>query len=69
MGTMAQAPPFGVECRVWYNVPPYKTLEAREDGIYVYHGEGEKEGIQMGLWMDDEGFYRIMNLAQKSVSP
>jgi hypothetical protein len=68
-GTMAQAPPFGVQCRVYYHAPPYKTLEARDDGIYVYRGEGEKEGLLLGLWMDDEGYHRVVDLATRSVSP
>ncbi len=68
-GTWAQAPAFGVQCVVWYHVPPYKTLEARDDGVYVYRGEGEYSDIKLGLWMDGLNFYRIMDLASRSVSP
>ena len=77
-GTWAEAPPFGVECIVYYHVPPYKTIDiggsadgdkSGSEGIFYWLGEGEKKGFKMGLWMDDEGYYRIMKLAQKSVIP
>jgi len=70
-GTWADAPPFGVQCIVWYHTPPFKTVhtEAFDDSVYVWQGEGEKEGIKMGLWMDDEGYYRILDIARKSSEP
>ena len=69
-GKWAEAPPFGVECIVYYHVPPYKTLDTGGDeGVFYYLGEGEKKGIKMGLFMDDKGFYRIMKMAEKSVIP
>ena len=69
-GSWADAPPFGVECIVYYHVPPYKTLDpGGNEGIYYWRGKGEKKGIKMGLWMDDKGYYRIMKLAAKSVMP
>ncbi len=67
-GTWAEAPPFGVQCVVYYHIPPYKTLDAH-DGVYVWLGEGDYEGIKMGLWMSSEGYYRVMDLARQSVSP
>jgi hypothetical protein len=69
MGRWADAPAFGVQCVVYYHVPPYKTLDGPADGVYTYLGEEGYEGIKMGLWMDAEGYYRIANLAEKSVMP
>lgn len=71
MGKWADAPPFGVQCVVWYHVDEFKTLEscATDDSIFIYRGEGEDEGLKMGMWMDSEGYYRIHDLARKSTSP
>lgn len=71
-GSWAEAPPFGVQCVVWYHEPaPFKTIErcASDDSIFIYRGEGEDEGLKMGMWMDSEGLYRIHDLAKKSTSP
>lgn len=70
-GTWAEAPPFGVQCIVYYHVPPYKTMEAiaNDESIYYYLGDDdgkEYKGIKFGLWMDKKGFYRIMDRAGKS---
>lgn len=64
-GTWAQAPPFGVQVVVWYHDPPYKTLDQARD-IYTLEGEA---GVKMGLFMDEEGFYRIQDLAMRSTIP
>lgn len=70
MGRMSDAPPFGVQAVVHYHVAPYKTLAGPDaSGVYTYHGAGEKEGCTMGLWQDDEGYYRILDMATRSVSP
>lgn len=70
-GSWADAPPFGVQCIVWYHVDPFKTvqMEANDESIYVWQGEGDDANIKIGLWMDEEGFYRIMNLARQSSEP
>jgi hypothetical protein len=68
MGTWADAPRFGVECVVYYHEPPYKTLDIRADGVYEYMGK-EEDGygdIKVGLWMDSEGYYRIIDSAGRS---
>jgi hypothetical protein len=71
MGTWAEAPPFGVQCVVWYHEPPYKTLYRGEPGndVYVFHGEGDYEGLKMGMWMDSDGLHRIHDLATASTMP
>lgn len=72
MGTWASAPPFGVQCVVYYHDPaPYKTLhkEGTDESIYWYWGEGDSENFKMGLWMDEEGLHRILDLAHKSSEP
>jgi hypothetical protein len=70
-GTWAEAPAFGVQCIVYYHVDPYKTIqiEGNDSSIYTYMGEGSNEGIKMGLWMDDEGFYRIIKMAEEGEPP
>ena len=72
MGTWADAPPFGVQCVVYYHVEPHKTIQTAgsDYSFYEYLGETEeKQDVKMGLWMDDEGFYRLLNLAEKSSKP
>lgn len=70
-GTWAEAPAFGVQVIVYYHVPPYKTLQTEGDdtSIYYYLGEDNLEGHKMGLWMDEEGFYRIVDAAIESSEP
>jgi hypothetical protein len=74
-GTWAEAPPFGVQCVVYYHVPePYKTIDGGRDNgnIYLYFGERihpDYQGIKMGLWMDRDGAYRIQDLATASTAP
>ena len=65
MGTWAEAPPFGVQCVVYYHEPPFKTLqvEANDESIYSYLGAEGYEGMKFGLWMDTEGYYRILDAA------
>lgn len=67
-GTWAEAPPFGVQCVVYYHAPPRKTLhrEANDPSVYYYLGEDELEGHKLGLWMDSEGYYRILDTAKGS---
>jgi hypothetical protein len=72
MGTWAEAPPFGVQCVVYYHDPrPYKTLhtEGNDASLYYFWGEGDSENFKMGLWMDEEGLHRILDLARKSSEP
>lgn len=68
MGTWAQAPPFGVQCVVYYHEPPYKTLMSGRD-VYGYEGRVGEQFIKMGLWMDEEGLHRIQSLALASTMP
>jgi hypothetical protein len=70
-GTWSQAPPFGVQCVVYYHVDDLKTLhvEGNDEAIYYYRGKGSQRDYKMGLWMDTEGYYRIMDLAFRSVRP
>ena len=78
-GTWAEAPPFGVQCVVYYHVPdPVKLQRITKSGgsddghVFVWLGEEtgpEYEGIKMGLWMDGEGYYRIADLASRRITP
>lgn len=67
-GSWAEAPPFGVQCVVYYHEPPHKTLDVNPEGVYTYQAEGYPD-VKLGLWMDAEGYYRIMDLAHGSVMP
>jgi hypothetical protein len=62
-GSWAEAPSFGVVCVVYYHVPPYKTVDTVKSGIYTYLGDIDGEPYKMGLWLDDEGYYRVISEA------
>lgn len=78
-GTWAEAPPFGVECVVYYLVSEPDKLQTQtvdggeENGdIYIWLGENshpDYAGHKMGMWMDHDGYYRIYDLARRRVSP
>jgi len=70
-GSWADAPAFGVQCVVYYHEPPFKDIhvEANDEAVYTYQGKGDNSDVKMGLWMDDEGFYRIIEIARKSSAP
>lgn len=67
MGSWAEAPAFGVECVVYYHTDG-KTIhkEPHDNSRYFYLGEGELTGYKLGLWMDSDGYYRILDAAEKS---
>jgi hypothetical protein len=71
MGKWADAPPFGVQCIVYYHPDGWKTIQSEADdkSVYTFLGEEELDGVKMGLWMDSNGYYRIIDLANKSSSP
>ncbi|HJY98670.1 MAG TPA: hypothetical protein VJ227_03080 [Patescibacteria group bacterium] len=68
-GTWAEAPAFGVECVVYYHVPPYRTGDQNDEGIFIYKGKGDYKDIKMGLWRDAKGHYRIVKAAMKDKPP
>jgi hypothetical protein len=71
-GTWAEAPPFGLTAVVWYHdPPPYKTVETGGVEGVVHYQSDEFAGtdVKLGLWIDDVGYYRIMDLARRSVEP
>lgn len=70
-GPWAEAPPFGVVCVVYYHVEKDQLLRTFDQGehIYTYRGEAAGDHYKMGLWQDDEGFYRVMNIARGEVIP
>ena len=61
-GTWAEAPPFGVQCIVWYHVEGLKTITSGRD---IYYHEEDFEGLpqKVGLFMDVDGYYRIVQKA------
>lgn len=70
-GSWAQAPPFGVQCVVYYDLEGRAQLDGGEhDGhIYRYQGDGFRDDVKMGLWIDNEGAKRIYDLARLSAWP
>lgn len=70
-GTWAEAPPFGLTCVVWYHEPPYKTVDTGGVEGVVYYQSDEFSGTdtKLGLWIDGESYYRIVDLARRSVEP
>lgn len=70
-GTWAEAPPFGLTCVVWYHEPPYKTLDTGgvEGVVHYQSDEFADTDVKLGLWIDGDDFYRIMDLAARSVTP
>ena len=61
-GSWAEAPPFGVQCIVWYHDPaPFKTIHAErnDEAIYVWQGDDHEKHpeVKMGMWMDAGCFY------------
>lgn len=70
-GSWAEAPPFGVQCVVYYHVPDPSGLQRRTyDGgedVYVWRGEQshpDYAGHKMGLWLDHDGFYRVQDMSR-----
>ena len=70
-GTWAEAPPFGVQCVVYFHVPDPDGLQrtTADDGrdVYVWCGEQshpDYAGHKMGLWSDHDGFYRVQDLSR-----
>jgi hypothetical protein len=72
-GTWAEAPPFGVQCVVYYHLPAGTTVQevGNELSIYEYLGtpEGSNESVKMGLWTDGESYWRVHDLARREVTP
>ena len=70
-GSWADAPPFGVVCVVYYHLTDKvrRTLDvqASDRSVYVYRGEGDYADIKLGLWMDADGHYRILDAAGRSL--
>lgn len=73
MGAWAEAPPFGVQCVVYYHEPSGVTFDqgGNDISIYEYLGqaEGTSEPVKMGLWTDGESYWRVHNLATREVTP
>lgn len=71
-GTWAEAPPFGVQAVVYYHVDDrYKTVDviANDESVYYYEADIGVGPYKLGLWMDTDGYYRILDYAHKSDSP
>lgn len=73
MGSWAEAPPFGVQCVVYYEDPPEPPRSRIVAGQDVYEYEAAQPitetQVKLGLYMDEEGFYRIQDMASRSTAP
>ena len=69
-GTFADAPPFGLQCIVYYStdgVRLYRDITSGgNEGVFYVEG---MEGVKMGMWMDSEGCYRIHEAARNDLPP
>jgi hypothetical protein len=70
-GTWAEAPPFGVQAVVYYHVDDLKTVDGGgTEGVYYYQAdEFVDTNVKLGLFIDGDSYYRIMDLARRSVEP
>lgn len=69
-GTWAEAPPFGLTCVVYYKADPYRLVDSGgNDGVFIYHGTGDLEGVKLGVWLDAEGCHRIHEAARNGDPP
>jgi hypothetical protein len=70
-GTWAEVPPFGVQAVVYYHEPPLKTLDGGgSEGLYYYQAdEFAGTDVKLGLFVDGDTYYRVMDLARRSVEP
>jgi hypothetical protein len=72
-GTWAEAPPFGVQCIVYYHVPEGVTFQEVGDDVSIYEfvglPEGTDEHAKMGLWTDGESYWRVHDAVRRSVTP
>jgi len=66
-GTWEDAPTRGVQVVVWYHDDGLRTITAGED-VYTY-GAGGVGAVKHGSWIDEAGYYRILDRARRSVSP
>jgi hypothetical protein len=72
-GTWAEAPPFGVQCIVYYHAPKGVTFQEVGDDVSIYEfvglPEGTDEHAKMGLWTDGESYWRVHDAVRRSVTP
>jgi len=71
-GVWAEAPPFGVQAVVYYHVQDgLKTIDAigNDKSVYYYEADEGFGPYKLGLWMDKDGFYRVLDYAHKSDAP
>lgn len=69
-GSWADAPPFGVQCVVYYHAEGLTFDNGGSEGIVYWQAdEFADTDVKMGLWVDGDTFYRIQDLALRSTSP
>jgi len=72
-GTFAEASPFGVQCIVYYRAEGerlYRLVDSGgNEGVFYIEGEGDLEGVKMGMWMDTDGCHRIHEAARTDSPP
>lgn len=71
-GTWAEAPPFGVTAVVYYRTDGCTLFqeEGHDDSVYWYQGEPVgSDPVKMGLWCDNDQYFRVHDLARRAVTP
>jgi hypothetical protein len=66
------AAPFGVIAVVEYNLNGSMVFNERgcDDSVYVLGTpEGSTDEVKMGLWTDGESYWRVHDLAKRTVTP
>lgn len=73
VNSWAEAPPFGVQAIVYYNVDGTKLINAEQHDDSVYEiREGIEAGGQpakFGLWTDNESYWMVYNAYRGMVKP
>ena len=83
-GTWAEAPPFGVFAVVYYDPEGRKLTDRQGKDVSIYQFPGDKpthvvdvEGtpvgmdidVKMGLWTDNESYWRVHDYHRREVTP
>jgi hypothetical protein len=72
-GTWAEAPPFGVQAIVYYNVDGTKLIHAEQHDDSVYEiREGVEAGgqpVKFGMWTDNESYWMMFDATRGMVKP
>jgi hypothetical protein len=74
VASWAQAPPFGLNCVVYYYPDDsFRMFQQVGNSTGVFHFEGKAEGceqpVKMPLWTDGQSYWRVHDLARQKFLP